>query len=142
MWKQMIVMLFLIILGILDARKRAVPTVLLGCGMVLAVGSAIWEYATGDRKLLSLILSIGPGAGMLLVAWMTRKMGYADGVVIMCIGLTLGYRSSMFLLCGSLLLLSVVCIVLLCLRKVNRNSRMPYLPFLGMTFILQLLMGV
>ncbi len=50
-----------------------------------------------------------------------------------------GAGPCIFAVSAGLLLLSLLCVFLLALRKADRNSRMPFLPFLAAGYILYLL---
>lgn len=88
----------------------------------------------GDMQLPEMIFGVVPGAVVLLIAKVSEKAGYADGVVLMELGFCLGYRCSLQIFCLSLFLLSVISVLLLLLKKVHRNTKMPYLTCLAVTF--------
>jgi len=127
---------YLLILSIYDVRERKVPLVLLGIGGVFVVLQGIHYGRTDMLVWMQLLVGSFPGVFLLIVAWASKKAGYADGVVLMLLGMTEGYREGIVLLCVSLLLLSGLVILLLFLRKVKRNTRMPYIPFLTGAYLL------
>lgn len=87
--------------------------------------------AMGETGIFMAAFSLIPGAGFLLLSFFTReKVGYGDGWVLLMIGLFLGaYRCFLVLLAG-LLAESVAAIVLLALRKIQRDREIPFSPFL------------
>lgn len=135
MWITIIVLFYLVILGIADLRKRRIPVVLLGIGGVLLPGIGIYRGLQEELGCTEMVIGMLPGVFLVLVAWLTRKAGYADGVVLMQMGLCMGYREVLPLFCFSMLLLSVVSVILLFLRKVKKETKMPYLTFLAFTFL-------
>ncbi len=138
MWKTILVFVYLLVLSIYDVRERKVPLVLLAAGGCAAVLGGICSGLTGAVSWLQLLLGVLPGVFLLAVAWITRKAGYADGIVLLLLGVLEGYQQGVVLLCVSLLLLSCVVMLLLLLRKVGRNTEMPYIPFLAGTYFLLL----
>lgn len=86
-------------------------------------------------------MGVLPGAGMLLLAKCSHKAGYGDGIVLMQLGFGLGYRQLLLLFSVSLLLLSGISVLLLLLKKVGRNTRMPYLTFLALTYVVWCIRG-
>ena len=68
-----------------------------------------------------------------------KKVGWGDGLCTLILGLLAGAGPCIFAVSAGLLLLSLLCVFLLALRKADRNSRMPFLPFLAAGYILYLL---
>lgn len=141
MWITIIVLVYLVLLGIEDLKKRKVHVLLLGIGSVLFLGIGVGKYLLGELDWTELLLGMLPGLFLILLAWLTKKAGYADGVVLMQLGLYIGCREVLILCCCSMLFLSVISIILLFCRKVGRETQMPYLTFLAITFAVWKLSG-
>lgn len=131
-----ILLFYLVILSVYDCREKQVPGVLLFIGVVVAVISLLIVVIDGQQVWYR-ILGLLPGLFLLLVAFVTKKAGYADGIVLAVTGMVLGYQKTMILFCISLLLISVISVLLLFLHKVNGRTRLPYLPFLTVTYVIQ-----
>ena len=134
---KIVILFYLMILSIWDCKERRVPLSWLTVGTILLSGMGICKCLQRECQWTELLVGMLPGVMLTAVAWVTKKAGYADGIVLMQLGMFFGYRESMFLLCTGLILLSLVSVVLLCLRKVQRNTGMPYLPFLSAAFLLR-----
>lgn len=134
MWITIVLLIYLIILGIADGRKREVSALWLTVGSILATCVGIYRCAGGDLSWLEMLAGIVPGMLLLLVAWGTRKAGYADGIVLMQIGMSLGCRKVLLLFGCSMFFLAVVSIVMLVMGRVKKETKMPYLTFLAITF--------
>jgi leader peptidase (prepilin peptidase)/N-methyltransferase len=115
-------------------------------GWVFAQKTAIEESAgTNDRiEILtecgSLLLSVIPGVGCLLVSFLTGEaLGYGDGIVVMVCGLSMGFADTVeWLLLG--FFLSALWAVYLCVfRKAGRKKEFPFLPFLMGAFVIKIL---
>lgn len=137
MWIRIVILIYLSMLGFWDYRERKVPLWLLTIGGVAACSAGIYRCAQGELRWSELLLGMIPGVFLLLTARFSEKAGYADGLVLTELGVCLGYREVMLLFGFSLLLLSVCSIVLLLLRKVHRNTKMPYLSFLAVIFLVR-----
>lgn len=132
---------YLIVLGVMDFWKRKVPVLLLLVGGIMFSILAVNRCIRGEMLWQECVWGVIPGIVLLAVAGITRKAGYGDGVVLVQAGIYLGCEKVLLLFCFSLLLLSGICMVLLLLRKVNKNTRMPYLSFLAITYLIGILGG-
>ena len=90
----MIFGIYLGCMGIFDYREKKIPVWLLVPGVVIGIAGLvyrIWEVmakSTGQGSIfLNLVFSktgLFPGILLLLVAWSSKKIGYGDGIVILC----------------------------------------------------------
>lgn len=133
---MIIQLLWLLGLSVYDVRYRKVPVwmVLLGGGV--ATGSGIFQCACLESSLADFFTGMIPGVVLLLLALGTQKVGWADGVVLMFMGSVLGFWQCMQAVMFSLILISVVSVVLLILKKANKGTAVPYVPFLTIGFLL------
>lgn len=132
--REIILLFYLLILGFFDWRERKVPLILPIGGLVAALLYQIYllyhDPAEWEWLLVSALLGIIPGLLMLMVAGLTGKVGYGDGLVLLNLGLLTDYKSCILLLCFSMLFMSVFSMVMLLLKKAGKDTRLPYLPFL------------
>ncbi len=130
MWVEFVLFLFLAVCAVFDGLYKQIPLIVVWLGMLTAVCLQIYG-AMGETGILTAAFSLIPGAGFLLLSFFTReKVGYGDGWVLLMIGLFLGvYRCFLVLLAG-LLAESAIAIVLLALRKIQRDREIPFSPFL------------
>ena len=142
MLSKTVVLLWLLWMSVLDIKSRSVPIWLMAIGGVLVllfgadrvlqtVGQTNW----GDFA-WALFGGMIPGMCMLLVAWLTKAVGYGDGVVLTVLGVVLGIQKGFLLLCVSLFLAALGSIVLLVTGRVKRNSCLPFIPFLTVGWFL------
>lgn len=71
-----------------------------------------------------------PGIVLLAVSVLTHKAGYADGIVLLFLGIACGAERIVQVFLCSLLLMSGVSILLLLGKKVQKTTALPFLPFL------------
>ena len=130
---HMITTVWLAIISVFDIKSRRVSVWLLVIGGVIALPAIRWCCIA--REYLDLLKGMLPGLLFLAVAFFTRKAGYGDGVVLLILGMVT--KGKVAVLFGvSLFLISIFSIVLLTFHKVNRNTKMPYLPFLAAAWLL------
>ena len=137
MWKFIVIMAYLTLLSVFDKKEKAVPVRLLFLGGIGCIVMASYEVFVEKMGFMWLILGLLPGIFFLLVAWLTKKAGYADGIVLLFLGAVYGYRESVLVLGVSLFLAALLSVVLLIMHKVQRNTKLPYIPFLAVAFLIE-----
>lgn len=123
-------------LSISDVRYRRVPVWMLILGGVSVVGFGICECMCGKSNFADLLLGMIPGMILLLLALGTRKAGWADGIILALLGSMLGFQQCMLTTMLSLVLISVLSAALLILKKADKGTTIPYVPFLTIGFVL------
>lgn len=133
-----------------DIRKQALCNwgLLLGAGVVLLLfGADCLCSGTAADLLLSegdipwkRLLGILPGIGVLGLSVVLRGgIGVGDGYLLCISGMALGIERNTALFFYGLLLAGVTAAVLLALRRVKRNTKLPFVPFLFAGFLLTVL---
>ena len=130
MWIEIVLFLFLAVCAVFDGLSRRVPLAVVWLGMATAICLQIGG-AMGETNPLAVVLSLLPGAGLLLLCFLTReKVGYGDGWALLMIGLFAGVYQCFLILLVGLMAESAVAVVLLALGKIKRDREIPFLPFL------------
>lgn len=141
--KKWFLLLYLVVLAVYDWKEQKIPLVLAGGGLAAALAVNVYRvvyYADNWRwQILSILLGMLPGIYMLTVAYLTGKAGYGDGITLMNIGMLTNYKTSILLWGFSMVFLSFFSVVLLCLRRANKDTRIPYLPFLTAVYAVELI---
>lgn len=135
MWMTIMLLIYLMILGRKDWIDRKIPVFWLCAGTILAVGMGICRCIRREFMWWELLAGAVPGLLLLIVAQQSGKAGYADGIVMTQLGICLGYQENTMLFCCSMLLTAVVSMFLLIQQKVRKNTKMPYLTFLAVSFL-------
>lgn len=118
--------IWLLAASIMDIRSRRISIWMLAAGGVLSILAVICQYS-GYWAVLKGML---PGILLLLTAFATRKAGFGDGIALLFLGAAAGGEKAFMLFGLSLFLISLVSLLLLALKKVRRNTQIPFLPFL------------
>lgn len=111
-----------------DIKYKAIPAV-----CCLAMGGigllfVMWDISSNWINLLYAVLLCGI---FLLISKATREsIGIGDGVVVGFLCMAAGLRSTIIILCAALNLSFLFSIGILCLRKGNRHTAFPFIPFL------------
>lgn len=130
---------WIFVLSVYDLKKRAVPRSGIYFGLGFALVMRGYLYIGGRMDLSGICLDLLPGVLFLLLALATQKVGYADGAVLLAIGLVLGFDHCAERLLLSLCISACLSVVLLLLKKVNGQTKLPFLPFLWVGFTICLI---
>ncbi len=123
-----------------DIYRRQVSLFLPAAFLLPGLFCCFWRLAAEGGDLYMEAVALLPGCGLCLLAGLSDgKVGWGDGLCTLILGLLAGAGPCIFAVSAGLLLLSLLCVFLLALRKADRNSRMPFLPFLAAGYILYLL---
>lgn len=141
MWSFVIFAIWLGILAAADLRRKSVPVWMLAVGGALVAIMWIFKWGEEMQSVSALLLGLLPGMVFLFISWGTKKAGTADGVVLLLLGLRPDYRECAASFAFGLFMMSIAILLLLVMRKVKRNSKIPYLPFLWMGYMVQALAG-
>lgn len=139
-----LVMLFyvaLVILSIFDIRNQKIP--MIGIISVLAIGTVTAILSIFEPRHMPIgslavktVLSVIPGLLLLFLAKLTGKVGPADGMVVCAIGLMTNYLIAIFSLGIAAILLSLLSMALMLGKKVNKNTTLPFIPFLSVSYLI------
>lgn len=92
-----------------------------------------------EHTLMDLLLGMGIGIAMLLIAWLGREcIGTGDGVMLMASGAFLGFWGNLELLFSALFLAAIAALFLLVIKRKGKNYKIPFLPFLLAAYLFQL----
>lgn len=132
--------IYLSILSVWDVKKRELPVFLLICGGLAVILyrimlSIICGPSSEQLKAwIAALLGALPGLLLTVLSYYTDKIGRGDGIVIMIVGACENCTFAAILICMACIFLTVVSVILLLLRKVTRNTRMPYIPFVALAY--------
>ena len=130
MWVEILLFLFLAVCSVFDGLQKKIPLVVVWLGILTAICLRL-NGIMGEEDVTGALLSLIPGTGFFLLSFLTReKVGYGDGWVLLMIGLFSGFSRCFMILLIGLLLESMVAIILLVLKKIQRDREIPFSPFL------------
>lgn len=136
-------LMYLFVLALYDWREQKIPLTIVGGGMAAALAVNLYRilHDPADWKwlLVSAVLGTLPGIYMLTAAHFTRKAGYGDGITLISLGMLTNYKICILVWGFSMIFISVVSMTLLFLRKADKNTKLPYIPFLTAAYVLEMM---
>lgn len=141
-WELIFIALWLGVLAGIDLRYKKIPYWLLAASGIIATCVSVYLICTVGIQNIQLLWSALPGVGMLLISLVSKKAGWADGIVLVLLGVMAGFRVCVFSFALSMLIISMVSLVLLMLKRVGKNTKIPYLPFLWIGYLAQTALGL
>ena len=85
---------------------------------------------------ISIALGMTIGLGVLVISFFTRQqIGYGDGFILIITGILLGFKNNMALFLGALIYSAMVGLSLLIIRKADKKTELPFVPFMLLSLI-------
>lgn len=130
MWIEIFLFLLLGLCAVIDGMKREIPIAVVWLGIAAAVILRL-QGAIGDENWAMAFLSVVPGVMFWMLSLVTgEKVGYGDGWMLIMIGLFVGLWKCFLILLVGLVSESVAVLILLAVRKIAGDRRIPFAPFL------------
>lgn len=86
-----------------------------------------------DGGIISHLIRLIPGAIFIIFSFVSKEsIGMGDGIVILALGTLLGMEKTFKLLFFASCFASLFSVVLILLKKADRKSRIPFIPFILM----------
>ncbi len=135
MWKEALTAVWLLPMSALDIKYRKVPVWMIWMGTAAAIFVLICEGTGGQLSAWKTCRALIPGIILLLIAAVTQKAGAADGVILMILGIFMGYEGCVAASLGGLFLISLLSGALLEMRRAKKNTKIPFVPFLAVGWL-------
>ncbi|MBQ3585044.1 MAG: hypothetical protein IJA27_10075, partial [Lachnospiraceae bacterium] len=98
----------------------------------------IEDMSLMDISLVNICFGTVPGIILYAVSILSRGgIGKGDAVLMGVIGMYIGIKNSIILFVSALLLIACFSIVLIILKKGNMKTKIPFVPFILIAFIIQ-----
>lgn len=128
----------LLICAYTDIRKHEIYKCVIAVHLILAL---LVHLATGNRQAVSLLIGMLPGMICLLLSVATRQaLGYGDAFIILSSGFSLGLENILAILFAAFFCAGIWGLGLICLRRGNRRTEIPFVPFLFAGLLLRTVM--
>lgn len=139
MWRNIFAACWLTILSIWDIRCKRVPVWMLGVGGAAAAVALVYEILGGGFDPMELCMALLPGTVLMTVALFTDHTGWGDGIVMLTLGMCLERKESMLVFCVGLVSAALFSTGLLLLRRADKKTRLPFLPFLALGMLVSVI---
>ena len=140
---QITFFIYLVILSVLDIRTRKLPMWLLAAGSEEGCMPEFFSQLIRRETPWELCL-FGAAAGciFLMISKMTREsFGYGDSLLILLLGVAVGFWNLISLLAIAFFLSAVVSAAALVFGKFHRKTTVPFVPFLGIGYFFVRVLG-
>ncbi len=112
------------------------------CG-INSASSVVLSVVSGEFDMADTFAAFLPGVVLILVAVATRQsVGYGDGLMTLSFSPALGLWNTCMGLIVAMVLSAVASILILVLKKGDRNTKLPFVPFItlgvGVTILAQI----
>lgn len=130
---QCIFLVYIAALAVMDFKYRKLPLKTLLSGLFIAAAGCLC-----GREISSVLLATGGCMGIvfLLISRVSgESFGYGDSILILIIGIFLGFWNLMYLLLGAFSMAAVFSAVMMIKHRFNRKSSFPFVPFLAAAYL-------
>lgn len=118
--------------ALFDVRTKKIPLPVIGAAAGCSLLAGMLLLRNGTCTAQELAASLMPGAALLLVALVTKEaVGLGDGLLLMATGPLFGWQRMLLCIAAALLLTTVASAVLLAVKKADRKTKIPFVPFLA-----------
>ena len=116
-----------------DIRCKRVPVWALGC---LFLGAFLSRILMPPEDGVDLALGVAAGLAFLLFSKLSREaLGYGDSLLILILGVFVGFRRQLAILALAFLLAGIFAGVGLLSRRFSRTFSLPFIPFLAFSYV-------
>lgn len=121
------------ITGMIDIKWKKINILIV---VPFVIAAIICNMKYDLLTLTSILGGMAIGLVMIGIGIITRgKIGIGDGVILMVTGLFLGFFDNLFLLLSATFLSAMIGAVLLLIKGVDKNYELPFIPFLFLSFL-------
>ena len=134
MFIEMIIAIILTVLSIIDIRSKRIPLLMIVGLIVMAIVSSLILQSVDW-----VLVAAGAAVGLVfvLVSKVTKeKLGYGDSLILLALGILLGFWEVMILILIAFLASACFGIVMVCWKKKNKNTSFPFVPFIALSYAL------
>ena len=130
---QCIFLVYISVLAVMDFKYRKLPLKTLLSGFFIAAAGCLC-----GREISPVLLVSGGCIGIifLLISRASGEaFGYGDSILILILGIFLGFWNIMYLLLGAFSMAAVFSAVMMIKHRFNRKSSFPFVPFLAAAYL-------
>ncbi|MCR5102501.1 MAG: prepilin peptidase [Butyrivibrio sp.] len=126
-----IIVVLIFIAMLFDIRKKKIPLYMIFFIGIISVAMTIYNMIFGNERIEEVAAGLFPGITLFIVSFLTKEgIGYGDCFIILFAGMILGIEKMIMILMTAFVLSSILSVFLFVLKKVNRKSTLPFVPFL------------
>ena len=136
--KEIVLGVWLGIQACIDFKYKEIPL-----WISLIAGSIGFGFCVIEKRgIEEILLSLVPGMVSLCLSKLTGEViGYGDGIILIVMGMFLPLRELLSIGMTAFLIAGCVALVLLTLFQRRGNYRIPFVPFLFLAYVMDILIG-
>ncbi|MCR4932822.1 MAG: prepilin peptidase [Lachnospiraceae bacterium] len=128
-WQWLMLLTVLLPMAVKDIKYRKINGYI--CLVMIMVSFLIRVKIKHDAD-FTILLDLIPGVLMYVLSKLSpRSIGEGDALVLIFIGSVVGYMKEMQFLIISVFLAGLIALILFALKKVDRDTKLPFVPFLS-----------
>ena len=129
---EILILIVLIFAAVEDFFRKEISLWMPFVSGLLSLVYIAVECLCGEIDIVGVLVSLIPGVILLVIAFATKQeIGYGDGLMALAIAPVLGLDKICFVLFISMTLSSIYSILFLIIKKGDRKSTFPFIPFLA-----------
>lgn len=130
---------FLLLLAAVEDFKE--KEIKLNYILAIAVIGMSYLLLSSQRNIADVIGGVAIGLIMIVISILSDgQIGKGDGMIMSAVGLMVGFRTGLIMLCIASLIQSFISIIMLCTKKGNKRTAIPFVPSLLAGYIGSVLM--
>ena len=138
--RMSLVLAVLIVCAVSDYRKKEIKLIF---PMFLAIAAAAMFFLGRDIAVKSVIAGMAEGIVIIVLSQITQgRIGMGDGILLASTGLMLGWKDNLIMFFFACLLSACVSVLILTLKKGDRETKIPFIPFMVPGFLISVLIAV
>jgi leader peptidase (prepilin peptidase)/N-methyltransferase len=128
-WQWLLLLSVLLPMAVKDIKYKKINGYI--CLVMIMVSFLIRVKIKQDAN-FTILLDLIPGVLMYVLSKLSPKsIGEGDALVLIFIGSVVGYMKEMEFLIISVFLAGLIALILFVLKKVDRDTKLPFVPFLS-----------
>ena len=128
---EICILVLMLVCSFEDLRKKEIALWKIGLCGVVSLFRVAMQIRGGNADYIAMLLALLPGAFLLGISFVTREgIGYGDGLLMLSIGPGVGLVTLVTGMFIAFFASSIFSAGLLLTKKVKRNHRIPFIPFL------------
>lgn len=121
----------MLILSVQDIINKEISAKLLVVSAIISLVGAFIGVWKNNLSITDVVVSLLPGVSMLFLSFATRQqIGYGDGLVTLVSGPAFGIWTMLLGIVIAFFGSSIFSIILLLLKKAEKKTRIPFVPFI------------